>query len=653
MDKDLYQNIFNKKVTFISDQIVESMGECAAILSLVREENKDRATKDIGYIIDAISEVYLKIDDSDLQQSMDESEKNEILEYNKQQIEEIKKNMKETVSKYVQRKLNGEKISDKEFLAEMATKIGYEGKSIDNIVDKEYGNKDETILNHMEQGLINRFKNLSISIQAGQEWLVDSEVDDIEVFQESIKNMIRNYARAEDRDKMLEDVDNKINGKLEKIKQMTEKYLNDKSNDSDAIFKEFMNLYDFNKENNPDKKEGIPIESEVKIKQHLGELIQTQADLFKAELAHQKVKFNESINQAINELEEGSAVSKQISQSNIEYKNYILVAKEELDKQLIDLKIGRYKEKGNINKSKANIAILKGELAEISKNPIVKHIKTMEKYKAQIDAKLKNAKEEDKDSLLSQKKSIENVLDSAYNTPVGSRYKETKHKISLHEQKVKGSQQNVRDSYKKEKELKANADKLINKIKNIAKMEKEYLLPTKRNKLMAFLGNIKAKMGIGKVKYERNVLSAIKEAKEEINSNILQPAKEGISKFGNDTKQAIQNKAIEAREGIANIGNKAKEGAINIGNKAKEGAINIGNKAKEGAINIGNKAKEGIDTIGNKAKSGYIAARSFMAVQSNEILKKLDAHIERRINENNQKLQTLREKTDPNPEASR
>ena len=132
----------------------------------------------------------------------------------------------------------------------------------------------------------------------------------------------------------------------------------------------------------------------------------------------------------------------------------------------------------------------------------------------------------------------------------------------------------------------------------------------------------------------------IEEAKGEIQSNILQPAKEKLTEVGNNTKEVVGKGAKAIGDNAKVIGNNAKAiGQVAI-NKAKSGAIAVGKGIE--AVGSGIVAT-GAGTI-DMAKNGYGAVKGYLESQSNNVLRKLGEHIDRRIQKNNERAQAMSEK---------
>ncbi len=197
-----------------------------------------------------------------------------------------------------------------------------------------------------------------------------------------------------------------------------------------------------------------------------------------------------------------------------EYKDELRAQKEQYESELVGYE-------GDLTESKVKLNNLK-------KEPFVKQYE--EVYNRNYNIRMKLIKKLDKTNdeveikyLKSEIKDINETLkrnrESFYKTDVGKSYKELEDKKIMAEDGIYATKNNIAEVNEKDENLDNDYKEWVKKIEN---SKKEKIGMVKTNKLQTFIGGIRAKLGIGKHKEEKNVKdtlnSAINVANNFINS---------------------------------------------------------------------------------------------------------------------------------------
>ena len=346
MDENVYNELYKENIGDMADTVKTKVGNIQMLIALSEKENEDKVKQDIEFEIKSLGRTLSVniedgIDFGKLPKDISEDEKKELENRSQSNIHEIQESIREFANQYMEKKNNGEDISYQEFYSKALERIGYNGKQIeDKFVfknEQEDQSKESVVLANVKRAIENKVAEWSMCCNIkrnGSDIDLDYQLDEIEDSAYEIKKYVKWYGTNEEKEKLLEMIDKQVTGKREALKELSEKFLNGEIKNWQNLEELSISKFGYEKSKSQEmessSKEGISTQEEKSIKEKLGELYGTQADLAKLAFALQKQKFKESLE----ELEQGSAVSKQVSTKNHEYNMGVLVAKEKLDKDL-------------------------------------------------------------------------------------------------------------------------------------------------------------------------------------------------------------------------------------------------------------------------------------------------------------------------------
>ena len=230
-----------------------------------------------------------------------------------------------------------------------------------------------------------------------------------------------------------------------------------------------------------------------------------------------------------------------------EYRKKISTLREEYNKKTGELLGKKEKYENEIDGDRAELATDKGALHDLRKSPVIKYLEKAQKAKAKLEKRLENASTEAEKIILEDKLEAANsTIEKMLQTPEGQEYSNVQSDIRYRRANIR-----INKELKKvaSTELR-NADKWLKEEKNNAKEEKANTLPAKQSKFKMFVGAIRAKLGIGKYKAEKNAKDSIE--------NMLSSAGEFISGVG----AGIAEKAGNAKDAVKGFVSERVDNAI-------------------------------------------------------------------------------------------
>ena len=331
----------------------------------------------------------------------------------------------------------------------------------------------------------------------------------------------------------------------------------------------------------PEETEELSDEDSKSIIALFKELRQTSKDLKKAQKALRRQKFKEFQT----EIEESGALYLDTKAKNAElkaaYKEKIAELKKQYNEAMQKSDENYDKLDDQILEDRATLAEGKAELKTLRKEPIIKKLESTIKSRKKIEQKLESTDDPDKRiDLEDQLKELKATEDAILQSDAGKAYTRVTGKITE-------ARENITNSKRIQLEIVQGQDRLDEQLKEFMQKAKEELnvakennLPTKRSKLMMLIGGIKAKLGIGKHKTERNAADSIKKAYRTVTdftSGVVGGAIEGVKSVGDKIGNAVTTRAetiisnLEAHLNSRIDANKQKTQGINDQIKTDEG----------------------------------------------------------------------------------
>ena len=287
----------------------------------------------------------------------------------------------------------------------------------------------------------------------------------------------------------------------------------------------------------------LSVEDSKNVLQLLKELHETRATRRRAERALIKKRFKEFEES----IEESGSVYLDSQKAKGEYRKKISTLREEYNKKTGELLEKKETCENEIDGDRAELATDKGALHDLRKSPVIKYLEKAQKAKAKLEKRLENASTEAEKIILEDKLEAANsTIEKMLQTPEGQEYSNVQSDIRYR-------RANIRINKKMKKSVSTelrNADKWLKEEKNNAKKEKANTLPAKQSKFKLFVGAIRAKLGIGKYKAEKNAKDSIE--------NMLSSAGEFISGVG----AGIAEKAGNAKDAVKGFVSERVDNAI-------------------------------------------------------------------------------------------
>ncbi|MBR2744536.1 MAG: hypothetical protein IKE01_04490 [Clostridia bacterium] len=227
-----------------------------------------------------------------------------------------------------------------------------------------------------------------------------------------------------------------------------------------------------------------------------------------------------------------------------------LGAYEDLDQELANEESQHYL---NLDDARAKLGARKLEVQLYKKEPDVQLYigtnKMIENLEYQLTIETDELKRADIQEKIEQKKAEIAVLETRENVSI---YKKAKESIDPLKQTIKEEKQAMKVSKDKRKNAKMRFGELKREIKAVFKGEKQNL-PVKQNRFMRAIGAIRAKLGIGKHKDEKNLADAMTRASEMLTTfaeRTGENIKEGVENAKSFTEKAIQDAQQAAISGL-------------------------------------------------------------------------------------------------------
>jgi len=244
----------------------------------------------------------------------------------------------------------------------------------------------------------------------------------------------------------------------------------------------------------------------------------------------------------------------------------------------------------------ATIIKKKEDLKQLRELPIIQKLERATKAKKRIREMLENTTDDvEKAELEAKLEKAKEVEERIYATDVGKVYRSTRRGIRETKDKIKLNEARLTRIDDKREALGELLDGYIKSEKETLKKNKENLLPEKRSKFMMFIGGLRAKLGIGKHKADKNVADTL-------------------------------SKAIKGAGDIT-----AKVGEFAVGS-----AIFVGKGIGQGIV----AAKEGIENAGQSISE-------YCTTKKEKVIAKIENHIDKRIVAEKQKSQEAMQKLNP------
>ena len=212
----------------------------------------------------------------------------------------------------------------------------------------------------------------------------------------------------------------------------------------------------------------------------------------------------------------------------------------------------------NISEKEAKIVEAKIKFDKIRKEPFIQNYEKSKKKNIQeiksLEAKKSKAKSED------EEKSIQSEIDELkrknednerafLSTDAGQAYKDLKSKVEGKQLEAKMEKDKLANIDKMEESLDEKFDMYYKDAKAKAKESKAMVVPEKKNRLQRIFGMVRAKLGIGKYKEEKNMkdsMQKIMSGTRDLIGKIAKSTEEvgkmaitGATSFAKDRKQAV------------------------------------------------------------------------------------------------------------------
>ncbi|MBQ3408056.1 MAG: hypothetical protein IJH12_02480 [Clostridia bacterium] len=343
---------------------------------------------------------------------------------------------------------------------------------------------------------------------------------------------------------------------------------------------------------------------------------------------------------------------------------------------------------------RAELAKKKGDLHDLRKLPIIKNFEKTIREKEKLEAKLEKTTDEYKRAELeAQIKKTEEKEQMFLETDAGKVYKSLTDGIEETKGKINSDKVNIKKVADLRKELKEWLKDYTQKAKDTLQYSKGKQLPAKQNKFMLFIGGIRAKLGIGKHKAEKNVADTLE--------NVLKQAGDMAQKLGEFSAKeakvvqeavargaiyvrdgairgaeavrdgavatkdavvrgagAVKDGAVAAKDAVVRGAGAAKDAAIRGAGAVRDGAV----AAKDAVVRGAGAARDAVIRGAGAVRDGAVAAKDavvrgagaardavsdFYTAQKNNIVLKLESHIQARINSEKQKTQEVQDKINP------
>lgn len=286
----------------------------------------------------------------------------------------------------------------------------------------------------------------------------------------------------------------------------------------------------------------LQVDESKNVLQLMRELREARAQRRKVERALVKQRFKE-FGESIEE--SGDAYLKS-QQAKEEYKSKIKELKEKYNSK--DAALDRAEEywEDEIDSDRAELATKKGELSEIRKKPIIKYLEKAQKAKIKLEERLESATDEERAILEDKLDNINSTIGRMLETEDGKQYSEIQNEIRYRKSSIlinKKIIESITDD-------RVALDEELKKAKEEAKANKANVLPEKQSKFKMFIGAIRAKLGIGKYKAEKNAKDSIE--------NALASAGDFISRAGT----SIADKAGAVKESVKGFVERGADKAI-------------------------------------------------------------------------------------------
>lgn len=273
------------------------------------------------------------------------------------------------------------------------------------------------------------------------------------------------------------------------------------------------------------------ISNAQQLRNSLARLREVQNQIRQLERAQVEKQFDEAGKLYLDSKLEQAEIQKRIQ---AEKKEYSAIRRE------VDLQEELYQ--NEILYARGNVVSAKLMLRNLRRLPIIKELENLQDYMYKLESKLNTTSNPEEKSKIeraisAQQKIIENYL----NTDAGQAYKRA---IILEDDSRKQIADNkalLAKSKAFKKEAKSTLSELIHGIKS----EKSSMVPAKKNGFMKFIGAIKAKLGIGKYKEEKNLgeqFDKIWGGFKEKTSGLLGEVKEFASRTGKTIEDATVGK---------------------------------------------------------------------------------------------------------------
>lgn len=290
----------------------------------------------------------------------------------------------------------------------------------------------------------------------------------------------------------------------------------------------------------------------------LRELKQTSSDLRKAEKALRRQKFREfetEIAESGSLYLDTSAKNKALKEK---YKERVENLKKQYNEAMEKSEVNEEALDSQILEERAALAEGKVDLRALRKEPIIKRLERTTKERKSVEKQLESVTDDAQRASLevylteltsTEKRILESDAGKKYTQVVGG-IDEAKNNIAKCKEVKKGIKEG-------RKNLDAELKAFMEKAKEELNVGKESNLPTKRSKIMMFIGGIRAKLGIGKHKAEKNAADSIQKALNsigEFSSNVVS----GAIKSGQAIGKGISNIA----HSIGDFGRESAESVI-------------------------------------------------------------------------------------------
>lgn len=279
----------------------------------------------------------------------------------------------------------------------------------------------------------------------------------------------------------------------------------------------------------------------------LKELHQTSKDLKIAKKALRRQRFKEFQT----EIEESGALYLDAKSKNADlkkaYKEKIAELKKNHNEAMEALDNSYDKLDTQILDGRATLAEGKAELKTLRKEPIIKRLESTIKSRKRIEEKLELTDDPDKRiALEDQIKGLRDTEEAILKSDAGKAYTEATGKITDSRNIITTSKRQQSEIIQNQDQLESQLKEFMQKAKEELNIGKENNLPAKKNKFMMIIGGIRAKLGIGKHKAEKNAADSIQNAIKsigEFSSGVVEGAVKGAKNIRDSIGQAITTRA--------------------------------------------------------------------------------------------------------------